>query len=81
MGKSKQEQKKEEESTVYQVSNFTKYLIILVIIIVVVIAIAITIYRYLLIGKAINHDEYITAVALGSPELGWGVSALSTYIL
>lgn len=38
--------------------------------------IIVTVYRYSLIGKAIDRQQYVTALALTSPEIGTGVGAV-----
>lgn len=65
----------EEKQTVKQTTNMD-WMFRLAAVVLFVVVIIVTIYRYSLIGKAINKDQYITALALSSPEVGTGISSI-----
>jgi len=76
----KMEEKKRVEETVKEVvtgqpqrsSNFS----FIVICCVILILLAFTIWRYSMVGKAINKGQTVATVALMSPEIGYALKAL-----
>ena len=75
------QESKQESGYIYNMPNYLKPIVLSVTCILLVILLCVTIYRYTLIGKAIDHKSYSTALALSAPELGLGISTLSAYIL
>lgn len=84
MPTSQNEEKQNPQSIsgyIFPMSTTMKYSIMFSVCVILILFLITQLYRYTLVGKAISSEQYTTALALTSPEIGFGVSYLTSSLL